>query len=314
MHLDTGQLRALRVVVDEGTLEAAAQLLHITPSAVSQRLTALEAATGRVLLVRSKPARATASGEVLVRLARQLDLLAADALDELGADTAGDRQERPLTVALAVNADSLATWLLPALAPLAATYCFDLHVADQDLTSALLRDGTVMAAVTSQAQAVAGCRSATLGAMRYRPMATPDFARRWFPDGVSAAALANAPNVEFDRTDGLQRRYLRRRTRAAVSPPVHHVPSSGEFLRAVRLGFGWGMIPDLVSAAGRPEGLVDIDPRGHLDVVLHWQQWRLRSSALDQVAGAVIDAARVHLSPAPVSNNGATGVRAAPQA
>lgn len=312
MHLDPGQLRALRVVVDEGTLEAAARLLHVTPSAVSQRLTALEAATGRVLLVRSKPARATASGEVLVRLARQFELLSADALHELGADAAEDVAQRPPTVALAVNADSMATWLLPALAPLAASYCFDLHVADQDLTGALLRDGTVMAAVTSQSQAVAGCRSVPLGAMRYRPMATADFVRCWFPEGVNAAALAQAPNVEFDRTDGLQRRYLRRRTRVAVSPPVHQVPSSAEFLRAVRLGFGWGMIPDLTSVAGQHDGLIIVDPRGDIDVVLHWQQWRLRSPALDRVADEIIEAARTHLRPARRSDHGATDLRAQP--
>jgi len=313
MHLDPSQLRALRSVVDEGTLEAAARVLQVTPSAVSQRLKALETSTGRVLLVRSKPARATASGEVLVRLARQLDLLTADALDEFGAEPVGDRTDRPSTVALAVNADSLATWLLPALAPLAESYCFDLHVVDQDHTSALLRNGTVMAAVTSQAQPVPGCRSTRLGAMRYRPMAAPGFAQRWFPDGVSAAGLAHAPNVEFDRTDELQQRYLRRRTRAAVSPPVHHVPSSADFLRAVRLGFGWGMVPDLEGAAYELAGsLVEIDPRGHHDVVLHWQQWRLRSASLDRVAGAVLDAAREQLRQAPQRRAGAPGRRGTP--
>ncbi len=99
-----------------------------------------------------------------------------------------------------------------------------------------------------------------LGAMRYRPTAAPGFAQRWFPDGADAAALARAPNVEFDRTDELQHRYLRRRTRAAVPPPVHHVPSSGDFLHSVRLGFKWGMVPDLESAADELAGtLVTID-------------------------------------------------------
>ena len=183
---------------------------------------------------------------------------------------------------------------------------------DQDLTSALLRDGTVMAAVTSQAQAVPGCRSTRLGAMRYRPMAAPGFAQRWFPDGVSAAALAHAPNVEFDRTDELQQRYVRRRTRAAVSPPVHHVPSSADFLRAVRLGFGWGMVPDLETADELAGTLVAIDPREHLDVVLHWQQWRLRSASLDRVAAAVLDAARDNLGPAERRRAGAPGSGRAP--
>lgn len=294
MSYDPAQLRALLVVADEGTLEAAARVLHVTPSAVSQRLKALETATGRVLLVRSRPARVTPSGEVLVRLARQLDLLTGEAETELGSES---EQDRPTTVPLAVNADSLATWLLPALAPLAGTTCLDLHVTDQDHTGALLRDGTVMAAVTSQAAPVPGCRSTRLGTMRYRPMAAPAVAARWFPDGVTGAALAKAPHVEFDRRDELQRRYLRR-TRADVRPPVHHVPSSEDFLRAVRLGMGWAMLPELATADDEARGaLVPIDPRGDVDVVLHWQQWRLRSPALDRVAAAVRAAATDRLRP-----------------
>ena len=83
MDLDLAQLRALRAAVDTGTLEGAARALHVTPSAVSQRLKALEQATGRVLLVRSRPVQVTEPGRAVLRLARQLDLLAADAAREL---------------------------------------------------------------------------------------------------------------------------------------------------------------------------------------------------------------------------------------
>jgi LysR family transcriptional regulator (chromosome initiation inhibitor) len=307
MDVDLAQLRALSATASEGTLDAAARVLHVTPSAVSQRLRALEAATGRVLLVRSRPVQLTPSGRTLLRLARQLELLTAEAAAELGAEPgrpgtedggeAAREAPRPV-LPLAVNADSLATWVLPALAPLAPACGFDLHREDEAHTSTLLRDGTVMAAVTTQADPVPGCRATRLGVMRYRPLAAPVFAERWFPRGVTAAALAVAPVVVFDRKDDLQHRYLRRRARRALDPPVHHVPSSADFLTAIRLGFGWGLLPDLQSgpdeAAGR---LVDVDPRGATDVVLHWQQWRLRSRSLDTVAEAVTAAARAALLP-----------------
>jgi LysR family transcriptional regulator (chromosome initiation inhibitor) len=290
VDVELGQLRALAAAVGAGTLESAARQLHVTPSAVSQRLKALEAATGRVLLVRSKPVRVTPSGAAVLRLARQVELLAADTAREL--ETESGPGGRP-TVPIAVNADSLATWLLPALAPLASDYCLDLHSTDQEHTSGLLRDGTVMAAVTAEAEAVPGCRVVRLGAMRYRPMATAAFAGEWFPDGMAADVLSAAPVVVFDRKDDLQHAYLQRK--GASQPPIHYVPSSTDYLRAVRLGLGWGMVPDLQLTGTGPGELVELDPDGATDVVLHWQQWRLVSPALDRVADAVREAARRQL-------------------
>jgi LysR family transcriptional regulator, chromosome initiation inhibitor len=277
MQLD--QLRALRASVDAGTLDGAARLLGLTPSAVSQRLRALEAATGRVLLVRSRPVRVTPSGEAVLRLARQVEALVADTAAELGGGAVP-------VVPVAVNADSLATWFLPAVAPLAGEIAFDLHRADESRTADLLRDGTVMAAVTVDATPVAGCRVTPLGVLRYRVLATPAFAQRWFPGGWE-----RAPVVVFDRTDDLQDAHLRRRGVDPAAPPRHHVPSSADFVDAVRLGMGWGMVPDVQ----RPPGLVDLDPDGAVDVTLHWQQWRLRSAALDRVAAAVLAAGRAAL-------------------
>src|SRR3954470_6367404 len=217
MDVDLAQLRALDATVRAGTLEAAARGLHVTPCATRQRLRALEVATGRILLVRTKPVQVTESGQAVLRLARQVDLLTADVARELGGDPA---PERVPTLPIAVNADSMATWVLPALAPLAGDVCFDLHREDQEHTSALLRAGTVMAAVTAEAEPVPGCTSTRLGSMRYRPMATPEFAHRWFPAGPSAETLARAPVVVFDRKDDLQHGYLHTRAGRDVSPPL----------------------------------------------------------------------------------------------
>ena len=285
MNLDPDQLEALAAAVSEGTFDAAARALHVTPSAVSQRIKALETSVGQVLLVRSKPVRATTSGETLLRAARQIQSVSADALRELGAQHAGEGSG-PSVVALAVNADSLDTWFLAALAELGGAV-FDLRREDESRTAELLRRGEVMAAVTTSRNPVPGCAVRRLGAMRYAPRAAAAFRAQWFPDGVTVAALSRAPVVLLDRDDTIQDRYLRRRARRPLHPPRHYIPESGPFLAAVRLGLGWGMIPDLQLARDTGAELADLDPTGGMDVDLYWQQWRVAGPTLERVARAV---------------------------
>lgn len=310
MDLDLGQLRALAAVVDAGTLEAGARQLHITTSAVSQRLRALESATGRVLLVRSRPVRPTASGERVLQLARQVSLLVADASaalgasDDDGASAAAGRWVRPPVLPIAVNADSLATWVLPALAHLAgpeAEVCLDLRREDQSYTARLLRDGSVVGAITSDAEVVPGCSVQPLGALRYRAVATPEVADRWFAGGVTAAALGRAPVVVFDRDDDLQDSWLTARsgTGERLDPPRHHVPASVDFSEAVRLGWGWALLPQVHATADLEAGRLVLLDDAPVDVPLYWQQWKLRSPALDVVAAALTSAARSALVPPP---------------
>ncbi len=283
----------LAVVVDEGTLDAAARRLHITPSAVSQRIKTLEGVVGRVVLVRSKPARATEAGIAVVRLARQLALLEHDTLGELGA---GDGVR--MSVPLAVNADSLATWFLEPLARLASRHpvVFDLHRDDQDFTAGLLESGTVMGAVTSRATPVAGCRVEPLGTMRYTAVATPAYVARWLPDGVSVAALAEAPVVDFDRRDDLQTQWLAARG-VAASPARHFVPASNDFAAAIKLGLGWGLLPGFQADDALADGRLVPLGGPPVDVPLHWQQWNLRSPLLDAIAAEIVAEARRVLAP-----------------
>lgn len=294
---DPQRLAALRAAVETGTFEAAARQLRVTPSAVSQRIKSLESETGRVLLQRSKPVLPTASGEVLLRLARQMDALgreAASVLGRVGGASRGDADgEAPAPVleqlSIAVNADSLATWLLPALAPLSGQIAFDLHRADETQTTQLLRRGTVTAAITADPAPVQGCTSVLLGAMRYQPTASPEFAERWLADRELRRAFVDAPMVVFDRADTLQDRYLRELGVDPAAAPRHSVPSSADFARAIRLGFGWGLVPTLQLRNG--DSLVDIDPGSSIDVPLFWQQWQLHTEALQRAAAAVREAA-----------------------
>lgn len=293
MSIPLDLARTLAVVVEEGTLDAAARRLHITPSAVSQRVRALEDRVGRVVLVRSKPVRTTEAGDAIVRLARQLALLEHDALAAMGADDGATA-----SLPLAVNADSLATWFLPPLARVAAQHAvvFDLHRDDQDFTAGLLESGTVMAAVTSREAPVAGCRVRPLGILRYEPVATTAFAARWFPRGADADALAQAPLVDFDRRDDLQTQWLARRGVAAADPPRHRVPASQDFATAIELGLGWGLLPGFQSAAGLEDGSLVRLAADAIDVPLFWQQWNLTSSLLDLVADEIVAEGRRRLA------------------
>jgi len=276
----------IAAIVDEGSLDAAARALHITPSAVSQRLKTLEQQLGQVLIVRGRPAKATAAGEPVVRMARQIALLEHDALSALGLDEAGDR----VSVPLAVNADSMATWFLAPLARLAEVHDidFDLHRDDQTFTARLLESGEVMAAVTSEQSPVSGCTVAPLGVLRYEAMATPAFVERWFPDGVTEPTLRRAPFVDFDRRDTLQHSWLRSRGMDGQGIPRHYVPASYDYAQAVLLGLGWGMLPGSQATDAAASGAALPLGGDPIHVPLYWQQWNLRSALLDAIAAEVI--------------------------
>jgi LysR family transcriptional regulator, chromosome initiation inhibitor len=280
MRLDPVALATLSAVVHEGTFERAATRLHVTPSAVSQRIKALEQAVGQVVVGRSKPVTPTAAGEVLLRLAGHWDLLVADALGELVPESS--EIAYPL-VPVVVNADSLATWILPALAraqeELGIT--LDLVREDEEHASGLVRSGAARAAVTADPTPVAGCRLTPLGSLRYVAVCTPAFRARWLPRGTRAVDLDRAPMVRFDRKDTMQHRVARRWVRREIDPPASFVGSSREFAEAVRLGMGWALMPatwaedDLDSGA-----LVPVSRHAHHDVPLHWLAWRLPSRTL----------------------------------
>lgn len=265
--MDQTQLATFQAVVEQGGFEAAARVLHVTPSAISQRIKALEQTVGQVLVRRAKPCVATTAGEALLRFAHQVALLEREAL---GADTH--------RLSVVVNADSLDSWFLPVLTQVPGVY-FDLHTDDQEHTADLLRSGTVMAAVTSEHVPVQGCRVERLGVMRYLAVAAP---------GFDATDLNTAPVLVYNRKDRLQHRFMT----ARHDPPVHYIPATASFNRALRLGLGWGMLYEKEAADDLESGkIVQIRPGRHLDVPLYWQCWRIQSQTLETLTAAVRTAA-----------------------
>ncbi len=284
---DPRHLEALAAVVRTGSFEAAAAALSVTPSAVSQRIRALEEQVGAVVVARVQPARPTTVGARLVRHAEDVGRLAREVVTDLGLAAQG-----PPRLRIAVNADSLATWILPALAAAGEAF-FEIVVDDQDHSAELLRRGEVAAAVTAAAAPVQGCDAVPLGALRYVATCAPGFRERWFADGVTAEALAAAPALVFDEKDTLQHRWAEAATGRKVRLSGHRLPSSTAFVEAALLGLGWGMNPaPLVRdhlAAGRLVALLSERP---LDTPLVWQASRIGRATLAPLTAAVRRAAR----------------------
>jgi LysR family transcriptional regulator (chromosome initiation inhibitor) len=276
-------------VVELGSFDAAAQRLHVTPSAISQRIKALEQRVGQVLIVRGKPCSATPAGVPLLRLAAQTAMLESEAMAELGGESGTHTR-----IALAVNADSMSTWFTAVLGQL-PDVLFDVRIEDQDHSARLLREGEVMGAVTTERTPVPGCRVQALGVMRYVPVASPDYVERHLPDGFTADAVTAAPSLAWNRDDALQDMLVRRAFRRTIARAVHYVPTAEGFGAAVRAGLGWGMFPEQLVAARVADGSFVRISDVHLDVPLFWQCWKLDSPMVKTVTGAVQSSAAASL-------------------
>ena len=210
----------LAAVVEQGSFDAAAARLHVTPSAISQRIKALEQRVGQVLVVREKPCTATAAGVPLLRLAARSTLLEPEALAEMGGgDGASPR------IALAVNADSMATWFAGVFDALDSVL-FDTRIEDQDHSARLLREGVMMGAVTTERTPVPGCRVQPLGVMRYVPVASNAYIKRYLPGGFTVHAAAEEPSLAWNRDDALQDMLVRKVFRRDIARPQHFTPTA----------------------------------------------------------------------------------------
>ena len=290
--LDYSALSALAAVIREGSFERAALALHVTPSAVSQRIRLLEERVGCALVVREQPCRATETGRRLCQHVDRVRLLEHELQGAL--PTLAPEGVARVTLAVAVNADSLATWFAPAIAAFAADapVLVDVAVDDQDHTAEWLRSGAVLAAVTGTARPAAGCNSQPLGAMRYLAAASPAFVARHFAGGVGAGSLAQAPSLVFNPKDDLQARWVRRLCHRHVELPRHTLPSPQAFVTAAVAGMGWGLQPQALIASHLKDGsLVELVSELPLDVPLFWQHARAASAWLDGLSRGVMAAA-----------------------
>lgn len=287
MQFDPHHLAALAAVLRLRSFESAAADLNVTPSAISQRIKALEEKVGASLINRGTPCTGTPYGERIAKHAEDVGLLESQLSRELSLNA-----KPGLTrIRIAVNADSLATWFVAAMS-MVPDMLFDLVIDDQGHSADWLKRGDVSAAVCADYKAVAGCDVHALGSLQYVATASPGYMRKWFAAGVTPQTLSRAPCMVFNAKDGLQRKWIAENVGPRISPPCHYLPSTHAFVDAARAGIGWGMNPvALVRGPVRNGKLVPLLNNAPLDVPLCWQVSRIMAPALEPLTNAVKKAA-----------------------
>ena len=298
--LESQALECLAVILEEGGFERAARRLNITQSAVSQRLCSLEAQVGAVLIVRSRPPKATEAGQLLVKHAKQRRLLHAEFANELRelASCGSRRSHEAERISVAINVDSIASWALPPLTGLIRSGIpLEIIPDDQDFTDEWLRSGHVVGCVTTGQQPLNGCRITPLGAMRYVAVAHPDMIAQCLPDGLTQHNFRDVPFVAFNRRDDVQSEFVNRSfSLKQVSLNQIYVPSSEGKLRAVLAGWGVGVIPELLARESLKKGaLVDLTPGEDFRVQLYWHCWNIESDVLESLTNALVISAATAL-------------------
>ncbi|MDX2494508.1 MAG: LysR family transcriptional regulator ArgP [Desulfuromusa sp.] len=290
--LDYKQIEALAKVIQEGGFERAAQALFLTQSAVSQRVRQLEESCGQILLSRTTPPQPTAAGKQLLKHYQQVKLLE----EGLSSELLSPSPAKMTTLAIGVNADSLAHWFIPAISPILQRMdlLIDLRVDDQEQTHNYLREGGVIGCVSTEAGAMQGCRVEKLGTMIYRLLATVNFIERWFPDGLSLEASRQAPAVIFNRKDRLHYRFFEQylgMTPEALT--AHFIPAPEQFFQVIAAGYSYGMVPDWQGAELlKTDQLRELMPGATLKVDLYWHFWNLAARPLLEFSDQLVTEAR----------------------
>jgi len=285
--LDYKWIEALEAVVSSGSFDKAAEALFVSQSAVSQRIRQLEKFIAQPVVIREQPPRPTLIGKKLLGFYQRVQLLENELIPELG----NDGRSHPIKVSIATNADSLATWLLPALAPIMREHKVELNfvVHAEARTLDKLRNGEVTGAISMATKPVSGCQVEYLGRMDYVCVANPEFANTYFPNGVTRETLQYAPAVSYDQHDNLHRNFLQQHYNIDPDSVInHHVASSEAFVKIALMGSAYCLIPKLQIEKELADGtLIDLIPGFFMTYRIYWHHWELEAGLLQSISQAI---------------------------
>jgi LysR family transcriptional regulator (chromosome initiation inhibitor) len=286
MMQDYKLLSALDAVLREQSFDKAAKRLHMTQSAVSQRIKLLETEHGQPLLIRSQPIKPTALGQKLLGHYQRILQLESELNKQL------NKEKQLQSLPLAVNADSLATWFVDALAPLLQQQQIELnlYVEDESRTWERVSSGEALACITSKAKAMSGGESHFLGYMEYLCVATPNFIKRYFSQGINKRSLQHAPAMTFDQHDDMHLRFLADHYSLQQGQyPCHTVRSSQAFVDITLADGGYSFNSRLHIEKQINSGqLIHILPDNIIYVPLYWHCWQLSGELMGQLTENII--------------------------
>ncbi|WP_342774588.1 LysR family transcriptional regulator ArgP [Litorilituus sediminis] len=289
-------LAALNAIIENQSFELAAQKLFISQSAISQRIKALEEAMGQPILIRSQPIQATKAGEQLLSHFKKVQQLESELLPHL----LPDKPASPLKIALAVNADSLATWFIKAITPAVENELIELNliIEHEQRTLDKLRSGEAIGAVSTEAKPLKGYRSFKLGKMEYYLVSSPGFKEKYFSGGVTAQTLKMAPAISYDHKDDMHTKYIAQHFDLAANEYYcHTVKSSEAFVGLAKAGAAYCLLPSLQIIDELNSGeLVNLCPDKILTRRLYWHSWVLVKGVNKALSQQVIRAGQALLS------------------
>ncbi|PML22961.1 LysR family transcriptional regulator ArgP, partial [Vibrio sp. 10N.261.52.A1] len=239
--------------------------------------------------------RPTPAGKKLLGLYRRVRLLEHELVPEL----MNEDGNQPLSISIATNADSLATWLLPALSDVMKLRQVELNLAihGESRTIEKIKSGEVAGAISLESQAIPGCSADYLGRMDYVCVASPDFHQRYFSEGVNYTTLRKAPAVSYDQYDDLHKKFLHDHFNVPRDSVINHTVGSSEaFVRLALSGVAYCLIPRLQIIEELESGsLIDITPGFLLSYRIYWHHWQLESGVLKEISQAILSFAHEHL-------------------
>ena len=241
-HIELRHLRLLQAVAESGGLTAAAERLHLTQSAVSHQLKALEDGLGLGLVERAaRPLQLTAAGRRLLALAHAALPEVDAALRDLAKLKDGDAGE----LRIAVECHTCYDWLMPAMDSYRDVWPgveLDLLGGFQADPVGLLLDGRADLVITSEAAPRAGIVHVPLFGFEMLgllPPGDPLTANKW----LSAADFAGHTLISYpvpeDRLD-LVRRVL---APAGITTPRREAQLTVAILQLVASRRGLAALP-----------------------------------------------------------------------
>lgn len=272
--IDYRAIEALFAVHELQSFEAGAKKLHITQSAISQRIKGLETSYGEPLLIRVYPYQLTDLGKKLITHYKKICLLEEDLLQNLGSIA------KP-RIAIALNRDSIETWFLKLIQEkdLFNHLLLEIIGDDQELTLGYLKNGQVSACLSTVDQEILGGECAFVGNMEYLLVATPAFKKSYFSKKSSKKCLLEATAVKFDQNDHMHEAYVEKffgMDGHALNFQV--IPSVRGFKQVIMEGYGYGLVPRItIEEELKKNELVEIFPGKTSNVFLYWHYWAVQS-------------------------------------
>ncbi len=288
--LDSKLLQTLASVIETNGFERAAAQLGVTQSAVSQRIKQLEVMVGRPLLVRSQPLEPTAAGKTLLQHYKQIKLLELDLMQHLKPQADISTMNM---LSIGADADSLSSWLMPALLPLIKQHELQLRILPgEHLTDPATRQNSAHLCgwLSHDSTTAHGSQCQDLGMVRYQCVCTPAYRQSHFPDGMTPTSLAHAHAVVLHDQQTRHADYLQQLVGYQGGFPFSSMPTPDAMLDFIHTGLGYGLIPqEFLDHMAENDRLVTLGAPLHLP--LYWHHWRAEP-AIARALGEALLAAR----------------------